>query len=85
MFSRIGSEPHCMALDFESFGESLTNIVNQVFGAAREDKNYMQILERLSQGRTEEEVDALFNGKLGMNAMAFVSALISARTKGEER
>lgn len=85
VFSRIGSEPHCLTLDFESFGESLTNIVNQVFGATREDKNYMFILERLSQDRTEEEVDALFNGKLGMNAMAFVSALISARAKGGSR
>jgi predicted ATPase len=76
IFSRIGNEPHCLPLDFESFGENLTTLVNQVFGVTRDDKNYMRILEQLSQGKTKEEVDALFNNELGMNALSFVGAII---------
>jgi predicted ATPase len=84
-FLRLGNEPHCRTLDFESFGENLTTLVNQVFGVSREDKNYMRILEEISQGRTEDEVDELFDGKLSMNASSFVSAVIRENEKKSEK
>ncbi len=74
LFSRVGAEPHIHVLDFESFGENLTTIVNQVFGAGRKDKNYMRILDELAEGRTEDEIDALFEHGLGLNALAYVNA-----------
>jgi hypothetical protein len=82
VFSRVGDDPYCQNLtDFESFGENLTNIVNQVFGVTRADKNYMSILERLCANKSEDEIEALFEGRLGMNASAYVSALTAKKDK----
>ena len=79
VFSREDNEPHCITPGFECFGENLTTIVNQIFGATRVDKNYMQILNELSVGRSAEQIDSLFGGKLGMNAMAYLNSLESER------
>jgi len=79
VFTRLKNEPHCSPLDFESFGENLTTIVNQVFGVTRNDKNYMRILDELSEGRTESEVDALFEGRLGMNALGYVGSVTESK------
>ena len=84
-FLRLGSEPHCLNVDFETFGENLTAIVNRVFGAGREDKNYMSILEDLCKGKTEEDVDELFDGRLSMSAMGFVSSVISEGIAGRDK
>ena len=78
VFSRTEDVPVCeQLLDFESFGENLTNIVNQVFGVTRFDKNYMYILERLSVNRTKSQINELFDNNLGTNALAYISALVS--------
>lgn len=81
-FVRDGNDPYCVPLEFESFGENLTAITNEVFGATRADKNYMRILERLSKDRTEAQIEALFGGGLSLNAAAYVRALKASGREG---
>lgn len=75
-FLKIEGRPICRTLDFESFGENLTTLINKVFGQTLEDKNYMRILDELCRNRNVEAVNALFDNKLGMNALSYVDTVI---------
>ncbi len=75
VFARQGSIPIQEALPIESLGANLTEIVDHVFMMNDDDKNYRNILEELIRNKTLEEVNALFDGRLTLNARAYLASL----------
>jgi hypothetical protein len=76
ILEREGNVPIISRYPTESFGESLTEIVNTAFRVDERHKNYFRILRQLvnTQG-TREGVANLFNKKLSLNARMALHAL----------
>ncbi|QQR42401.1 AAA family ATPase [Myxococcus xanthus] len=79
VFERQGSIPIQGELPIESFGENLTGIVDHVFAMNEDDKNYKSILSDLLNTHTHDEVLALFDERLGLNARMALLALQKGR------
>ena len=75
VFEREGNTPSTRRLDIESFGENLTTITKHIFETNEVKDGYKKLLEELSKLLTYEEVESLFNGRLGLNASIFLSNL----------
>jgi hypothetical protein len=60
------------ALPIESLGANLTEITDSVFVMNEDDKNYKGVLRELADGRSIEQLDELFGGRLTLNAKAYL-------------
>jgi predicted ATP-binding protein involved in virulence len=75
IFKRDGTYSIVNPLAFESFGENLTMITNEVFEVSRLHNNYQNYLRGLAASKTYDEVLEVFGGRLGLNAKAFLRSL----------
>jgi predicted ATP-dependent endonuclease of OLD family len=75
VFERIGNVPSQAMLPIESFGENLTEIVDHVFHMNEDDKNYKVLLQQLVQEHSYDEIVAMFDDRLGLNARMYLRSL----------
>ena len=59
-------------MDFETFGESLSELTRHVFDTAEIPNYYKNILKKLSEKKSFEEVNDLFEKRLGFNAKSYL-------------
>ena len=85
IIEREGNHPVVARYPLESFGENLTEIVKNAFRVDERSKNYVRVLEELSRSRPSEEVAALFENALSLNARLALRALKPSDEPGEER
>jgi ABC-type transport system involved in cytochrome c biogenesis ATPase subunit len=79
---RVGRVPYIQPYESESFGQSLSEIVGEVFGAGEDDKNYVAVLRRLlREGKSAEQIEASFGRRLSLSARMALRAL--SRDAGE--
>jgi hypothetical protein len=69
-----GDIPQVASPEIETFGENLTEIVRSVFDALESDRDYEEVIDRLLErhGRNADQVLALFEGRLGLNAQIYL-------------
>jgi hypothetical protein len=73
---RVGRVPIIHPYESESFGQSLSDIVGEVFGLAERDKNYATVLrELLAGGMSPEQIEAAFGRPLSFDARMALRAL----------
>lgn len=75
VFKRQGHYPIVSPLQFESFGENLSNITDEVFETTEERYNYRDHLRELAKDRTYKDVLGIFDNRLSFNARAFLGTL----------
>ncbi|MGL4914125.1 MAG: AAA family ATPase, partial [Romboutsia sp.] len=67
-------------LSIESFGENITNIINDVFRVSNSESNYKFILEDIyNSSLCIEDVEVKFDNNLSFNALTFLNILDSLR------
>jgi vacuolar-type H+-ATPase subunit C/Vma6 len=76
---RQGNLPIVNQLYFESFGENLSNITDDVFETGEDRYNYRTHLRKLASQKTYEEIMEMFDNRLSFNARAFLSTLYKQR------
>ncbi len=64
-------------MDFETFGESISELTRHVFDTVSTPHYYKKVLKDLSQTKNLEEVNDLFNNGLSFNAKAYLLAQYS--------
>jgi len=66
--------PDVRSPEIETFGENLSEIVRVVFDAIESDRDYQDVLDALLEknGNSAEQVEQLFDGKLGLNAQIYL-------------
>ena len=76
VFRRVGRVPLIQPYQSESFGQSLSDIVGEVFGLDERDKNYATALrDLLARGMTPEQIEEAFGRPLSLNARMALRAL----------
>lgn len=60
--------------DIECFGNSINNIIRDVFDVSNTESNFKTHLEALARKRSFQEVLDLFDNKLGFNALVFLKS-----------
>ncbi len=74
---RVGRVPKIQPYDAESFGQSISDIVGEVFGVDESDKNYVTVLrELLAGGMSPEAIEGGFGRPLSLNARMALRALV---------
>lgn len=58
--------------DIECFGNSINNIIHDVFDVTSNESNFKVSLSSLSQQKTYQEILDIFEGKLGLNALIYL-------------
>ncbi|WP_302586108.1 AAA family ATPase [uncultured Alistipes sp.] len=74
IFEREGNVPSILALEQESFGESLSNLTRMVFETSEIEEGYKIVLQQLLKKNTVKEVSGFFNNNLPLNAMLYLAA-----------
>lgn len=75
VFKREGGYPLVTPLGIECFGENLTVITNEVFETSDLYSNYQDYLRDLANSHTYDQIMGFFDGRLGLNAKAFLRSL----------
>jgi predicted ATPase len=83
IFDRHKNTPSVRRPLIECFGENLSNISNSIFEADQEKEIYKTELERIAENYTLEEIEALFSGRLSMNAQLYLQTLNLRINDGE--
>lgn len=77
---RAGSETHILQPRIETYGESIGEISNEVFGLNAEATDFHQTLADLvDAGMPLDSIEAMFDHGLSLQARAFVMTLIAGR------
>ena len=77
---RSGSETQITQPKIETYGESIGEITDEVFGLNTDATDYHAVLLRLvDSGRSLEEIDSLFDQGLSLQARAYVMTEIARR------
>lgn len=58
--------------DIECFGNSINNIIHDVFDVTSNESNFKSTLLSLSRRKTYQEILDIFDGKLGLNALIYL-------------
>ncbi len=58
--------------DIECFGNSINNIIHDVFDVTNNESNFKVILSELSKTKTYQDIVDIFGGKLGLNALMYL-------------
>lgn len=58
--------------DIECFGNSINNIIHNVFDVTSNESNFKTVLSTLSQQKSYQEVLDIFGDKLGLNALIYL-------------
>lgn len=78
-FVRTGNTTVAEKLGLESFGESLSELTKHVFETIEVESLYKNALRKLAEGRSLEQALARFEGKLSLNAKAYLLAQYAQR------
>ncbi len=58
--------------DIECFGNSINNIIYDVFDVSSNESNFKSALSELSQRKSYQEILDIFEGRLGLNALIYL-------------
>lgn len=58
--------------DIECFGNSINNIIYDVFDVTNKESNFKTVLANLAKERSYQEVLDIFDGGLGLNALIYL-------------
>lgn len=58
--------------DIECFGNSINNIIHDVFDVTNNESNFKAVLSSLSRQKNYQEVLDIFDGRLGLNALIYL-------------
>lgn len=75
IFDRRDNRPSIYRPRIECFGENLSNISNSIFQAEQENEIYKEVFGKLSSTHKLEQIDALFENKLSLNARLFIQTI----------
>ena len=67
--------------EIECFGNSINNIIYDVFNVTTIESNFKTVLRNLSQKKSFNEVLDIFDGKLGLNALIFLKDCYNKENK----
>lgn len=77
---RSGDETRILPPRIQTYGESIGEITNEVFGLSADATDYHAVLSSLvDAGRTLETIEGMFDGGLSMQARAFVMTKLASR------
>jgi hypothetical protein len=80
ILEREGKVPFLRRYESESFGQSLSEIVVEVFGTDERERNYASMLKALVEaGMTVEEIESSFGRPLSLNARMALGSLARRR------
>lgn len=80
---RVGRVPLIQPYESESFGQSISEIVDEVFGIDERNKNYVTVLrELLDSGMSPDQIETAFGRPLSFNARMALRALARDRRAG---
>ena len=74
VFERIGNMSNIKKLSIESFGENLSVITKHVFKTINTEENYKVVLKNLSNEKSFENVSAMFDDRLSLNAEIYLQS-----------
>lgn len=60
--------------DIECFGNSINNIIHDVFDVTNQESNFKAVLFSLSKEKEYKEVLDIFDGRLGLNALIYLKS-----------
>lgn len=60
--------------DIECFGNSINNIIHDVFDVTNNESNFKAFLSTLAQNKSYQEVVDIFDGRLGLNALIYLKS-----------
>lgn len=84
--NRSGSFSKAERLTFESFGENVGGLTNEVFGLEVTDSGFHKLIsDVVNESRTIDEVFYKFNNELGLEAKAIVRALFNLKNRGHAK
>lgn len=81
LFSRDDGSTFAEPLQFESFGESVSELTEHVFKTQEAESLYREALNTIANRMSLEQALALFSNKLSMNAKAYLLARYAQRAK----
>lgn len=86
LVERENNYPVISKLNMECFGENLTKITEEIFNVADFEDDYKLVLKKLkSKKRSDKEILALFDGKLGFNANIYLASLSNDEEDYQEK
>ncbi|CEO39097.1 AAA family ATPase [Photobacterium kishitanii] len=74
LLTREGNSTMPTRMQFETFGESVSELTRHVFDTASISNYYKTVLKNLSKSMSAEDVNKLFNNNLSFNAKAYLLA-----------
>ncbi|WP_337911498.1 ATP-dependent nuclease [Vibrio cholerae] len=74
LLTREGNSTMSSPMNFETFGENVSELTRHVFDTVNIPNHYKIVLKRLSKSMSFEEVNSLFDNGLGFNAKAYLLA-----------
>lgn len=81
LLTREGDSTIATRMQFETFGESISELTRHVFDTASIHNYYKVALKRLSQKMPAKNIDELFDNNLSFNAKAFLLAQYDGKKK----
>lgn len=85
VFHRDGNYVSVSVLGNESFGENITNIIDNVFESAGSNNNFREHFATLLEKYSVQEIVELFHNNLSFNARAALTALDKSRSFNEDK
>lgn len=74
LLTREGNSTLSSSMDFETFGENVSELTRHVFDTVNIPNHYKKVFKELSKSKSFEEVNSLFKDGLGFNAKAYLLA-----------
>lgn len=81
VFNRLSNTAIIEKPNTECFGESISNITNEIFEVREHESNYKSYLQKISENKTKEEIIDLFNGDLSFNALTYLNSLYKIKER----
>ena len=81
ILGRMGKAPFTRRYEGESFGESLTNIVERAFGVGESERSDHALMRQALKGRSKEQVEQMVGGRLSLGARVTLDALAKEESR----
>jgi len=75
ILGRVGKAPFTRRYEGESFGETLTSIVERAFGVGEAERSDHALMRQALKGRSREEVEQMVGGPLSLGARITLDAM----------
>ena len=82
IFDRNNNLPIISELSNESFGENISNIINEVFNVKNYESNYKSYFLEMVKNMEFDEIIEVFDDQLSFNAMTFLNILEKQKKDG---